>query len=68
MKLNWNADAEEVEGRKQENRLKRGKGNGVLMRKTEREKQGDRIRERGGSGRVSMGIRNGKFFSFSQLG
>lgn len=37
----------------------------MLVCEGETEKDG--IREKG-KGRVSMGIRNGKFFSFSQLG
>lgn len=51
-KLSWKADADVGEGRKQENRF-----------------TGERERGRGEEGGgVSMGIRNGKFFSFSQLG
>lgn len=76
MKLSWKADAEEGDGRKQENRLKREREN-VLERKRgsgrkskrERKKQRERQNKREiVLGRVSMGIRNGKFFSFSQLG
>lgn len=74
MKLSWKADAEEGDERKHENRLKQEREN-VLEREGggEREREREKQRERQNKreivlGRVSMGIRNGKFFSFSQLG